>query len=365
MAAAQTVKIAVLGAANRFTELVRVFVRNAYRGILVEADQAEVCIIDLDAYGAMKLLQDQRQRHPDRPVIALSLHEPEDKGVTWVKKPFGIEDLRQALECACAPKVKQVVWQETKGLVHRAAAGVGKKSQLNPRLVHPNWGRDADSQYNPADYLQGWLTKAYRQAKLTGIAIGLETGWEPILVYPKLNKIWTSGDDKKLYAFCQVPLKTFARLNGKPVDTPVTIRPEPAAAIAELPKPLQAMDAFLWKVAWWSSGGRLPFGLAPDQPLRLKHWPNLTRYLCPTYAVRLCALLFNRPVTPLEAAELLAIKPAEVFACLSAASALGLIEQVTSTAQPYVVPSAPAKNPGLLRRILQRLVGGKTGYGTV
>ncbi|MFN3920513.1 MAG: hypothetical protein ACK4JF_09550 [Methylohalobius sp.] len=349
-------KIAVLGS-GRFVEIVRAFVRKTYgEGALVENEQAEVGIVDLDAYGAHKQLADWRQRHPEQPVIALSLRDPEDKGVIWVKKPFTAEDLAQILQRVCAPKTKLVIQKEESGSVHSAAIGVAKKDKNEILHVRHNWAEDSNSHYNPADYLQGQLTKAYRQATLTGIVVRLETGWEPILVFPKLKKVWTNGNDKKLHAFCRVPLKTFARLNGNSVE--VAIKPEPEAAFIEPPRPLQPMDAFLWKVAWWSSGGRLPFGFAPDRPLRLTRWPNLTRYLCPPYAVRLCALFHQKALAPYKAAELLGLTPGEVFAFLSAAGALGLVEQVTASTLSRAEPPPPAKNLGFLRRILQRLVKG-------
>lgn len=353
-------KIAVLGSGTKFLEIVRAFVRRSCGdGALVEAEQAEAAIIDLDAYEGYKWLESWRRHNPERPVIVLSLRDPEDESVVWVKKPFSMEDLTQALERACAPRTKLVIGhREENDSVHRAAAGLTEKNKKETLYARHNWAENPNRQYNPADYLQGWLVKAYRQAMLTGIVLRLETGWEPILVFPKVKKIWTSGDDKMLHAFCRVPLKTFARFNGHAAASNVAIKPQPEAAFSELPRPLQAMDAFLWKAAWWSSGGRLPFGLAPDQPVRLKRWPNLTRYLCPPYAVRISAFLFQKTVTPLKAAELLGLAPGEVFAFLSAASALGLVEQVVEPSQPREESAQTIRNVGLLRRIWQRLVKG-------
>lgn len=355
MAAEQAVKIAVLGPVTRFTDIVRAFIRKNYRdGILVEAEQAEVCIIDLDAYGAAELLQDQRQRYPERPVIALSLRDSGGDGVIWLKKPFQADELAQALDRVRArkPPVKLVLGERTGGSLHQAAAGVAGKHRTCTRY---GWADAPAGDYNPADYLQGLMIKAYRQATLTGIALRLETGWEPILVFPKVRRVWVSADDNKLHAFCRLPLKTFARLNGNAEAHPIGIHPEPSAAFLDPPEPLQAMDAFLWKVAWWNSGGRLPVGIQATLPVRLKHWPNLSRYLCSPHAVRICALLFQKPMSPLDAAELLGVAPADVFAFLSAASALGLVEQLRAQAQVHPEPPAPSQHSGLLRRILQRL----------
>ncbi len=349
-------KIAVLGSDNRFAEIVRAFVRKTYGdGALVEAEHAEVGLIDLDAYGAGQWLADWRRLHPDRPVLVLSLRDPEDEGLVWLKKPLQIKDLTAALEGLCAPKTKVVVREDSGGAIHQAASAVGSKRQVEGIRVRHHWADDFEY-YNPADYLQGYLTTAYRQAMLTGITVRLETGWEPILVFPKLRKIWTSGDDKRLYACCRVPVKAFARLGGS------TVRLQPEPAFSKLPEPLQAMDAFLWKVALWNSGGRLPFGLLPDQLLRLKRWPNLTRYVHPLQALRVCALLMQKPVSPQQAAELLNLPSGEVFGLISAAWALGLVEQQAVQAEPEPSMASQRKpesrKTGFLQRILQRLVTG-------
>ncbi len=351
-----SVKIAVLGSGSRFAEIVRAFVRRTYGdGALVEAEHAEVGLIDLDAYGAGQWLADWRRLHPERPVLALSLRDPEDEGLVWLKKPLQIEALTAALERLCAPKTKVVVRKDSSGAIHLAASAVGSKSQAEGIRVRHHWADEVEH-YNPADYLQGYLTTAYRQATLTGITVRLETGWEPIVVFPKLQKIWTSGDDKKLHAFCRVPVKAFARLGGSSVH----LKPEPA--FGKLPEPLEAMDAFLWKVALWNSGGRLPFGVAPNLPLCLKRWPNLTRYVHPPQALRVCALLMQKPVSPHRAAELLGLPPVEVFGLISAAWALGLVEQqvVQAEAEPSTAfkPKPESQKTGFLRRILQRLVTG-------
>jgi hypothetical protein len=349
-------KIAVLGT-GRLTDMVRAFLRTGYHdGVLVEAEQAEVGLIDLDAYGAQKLVEDWRERYPNRPVIALSLQDPQREGVIWLKKPLRAEELVQALQSVAPPKTKVIVREQPSGSVAQAAAGIAAQNRPSGTRLRRNWAEDAADHYNPADYLQGYLAKAYHQATVAGITVCLETGWEPIIVYPKRKSIWVGGDDKQLHAFCRLPLKTFMRLNRE--ARTVNIRPAPEAELAAPPGPLQPMEAFLWKVAWWNSGGRLPVGLNADQPVRLKRWPNLTRWLCPPEAVRLSALLFQRPLTPARAVELLEVTPAEVFGFVSAASAVGLIELVTISRQEEVKPQPLPKNPSLLRRILQRLVGG-------
>ncbi|GAB4358956.1 MAG: hypothetical protein Kow0060_13250 [Methylohalobius crimeensis] len=358
--AAERLKIAVLGSAGKFPDIIRAFIRKYYRaGILVEPSLADVCIVDLDAYEGKSLLQDLRRQYPDRQVIALSLRDLDAEKVIRVKKPLQANDLIQSLEKVRTERnsTKLVVKEETDEQLSQAATGVGEKHRADPAYIRYGWAGESDgTHYKPADYLQGLLTRAYRQSSLTGIAVRVETGWEPIFIFPKARKVWINVDDKKLHAFCRVPLKVFAALHGdKTMASSIGIHPEPVVDLRDFPEPLQPMNAFLWKVAWWNSGGRLPEAFQPSSPVRLKHWPNLTRCAGPPDSVRISALLVQQSVSPLRAAKLLGVAPNTVFGLVSAAAALNLIERLREPDPVQKESAAPVRHAGLLQRILQRL----------
>jgi hypothetical protein len=87
------------------------------------------------------------------------------------------------------------------------------------------------------------------------------------------------------------------------------------------------LEAFLWKLACWTSMGRYPKGLDHTKPVYLKNWPNFTRLLVTPHALRIAALLVQHPRTMGDVAQKLNIKPQYVFIFISAACAIGLAGQ--------------------------------------
>ncbi len=361
----QALKINIPGSNNTLVTIVKAFVRQRYN--LVEDDQADICIIDLDAYKANSLLDEIRKQHPVRPIIGLSLNEVAHDNIVFLKKPFRPDDLTQVLDQVSLkinqPKV--IVADKIVGSIHRAATAVIEKSaDKNRHVAHHGVTNRSDSvHYNPAEFLQGALINAYCQSIDTGITHRMEAWWNPIIIFPKIKKVWVDADDKNLQAFCRLPLKTFARYQAhdRDVANEVKIQPEPMLNTDDCPGSLQSMDAFLWKVAWWNAGGQLPFGIEHDRPIQLKYWPNITRYLCPDHVVQMCAILYQRPVSPLQVSEVLNIEHKEVYGFISAAHALGLINSIedqpmkSSRLSESTKPVAKRHNVGLLRRILSRI----------
>ncbi|MEE9426382.1 MAG: hypothetical protein V3V18_15600 [Methylococcales bacterium] len=365
MNAEQTLQISIPESKSQLIKVVRVFIRKRYR--LVENDQANVTIVDCDAYEARSMLDDLRQQYPDRTIIGLSVSDQQDDSVIHVQKPFSQDDLIQALDKASETvnPSKIVVGEKMGGSIHQAASAVSDKQADNDRQVARNGisTRTNAAQYNPADYLQEALKTAYNKSRKAGFNLRLDVWWQPIIIFPSMGKVWVDADDQKLQAFCRLPLKTFARHHSQEAQrsTEIKISPEPMFNTNKLSGSLQAMDAFLWKVAWWNAGGQLPLGITERQLIKLKSWPNITRFLCPDHAVQICALLFHAPVSPLRIAEILDIESKEVYGLISAANALGLIETIQNQSITPVKPSASSvsstanrPNTGLLRRILSR-----------
>ena len=368
MSTEQTLQISVPESNSQLIKIVRAFIRKRYR--LVENEQADVSIIDVDTYQAKSLLDNLRQQYPDRPMIGLSIlpiEDHQDEHIIHVKKPFTQDELTQAVDQArgALNPTKIVVGKEMGGSIHQAANAVSDKTEVKDRQVARNGisSRTNTTYYNPAEYLQGALKVAYSKSKTAGFNLRLDAWWKPIVIFPKTRQVWVDADDQKLQAFCRLPLKTFARHESQESQNAAEIKisPEPMFNMDKFSGSLQSMDAFLWKVAWWNAGGQLPQGIKESQLLKLKSWPNITRFLCPDHAVQICALLFNTPISPLRISELLDIERKEVYGFISAANALGLIdttenqsakpEKASTNQQPSATKPA---NTGLLRRILSR-----------
>ncbi len=372
-------KIAILGPRTRCHDLLTQFVEHNYRpGRLVDPSLADVCIIDLDGFDSEKLLQNQQQHKPEQTMIVLALNEPEQKGCIWVKKPLQSRQLIETLEkirhyCgkekADAVRVSHVTDENT-GL-NQAARRLATKHKANHKAINTVSASKA-KYYEPVEYLQGILIKAYRQAVTTGISLRIDTGWEPIFIYPHRRLVWVDADDKKLQAFCHLSMRKFAQLTGELASGP-SITPEPKADIYALPSGCQSMEAFLWKVSWWNSAGRLPRGVKASHPVRLKRWPNLTRLWCPNSALQVASLLYQSGISPKAAVTVLELPPVDVYSFISAARAIGLIESLEErrSDSPADIrtgeerrfdkrpkPESAVSSGGFLGRILRSLRGG-------
>jgi hypothetical protein len=218
------------------------------------------------------------------------------------------------------------------------------------------------AQYNPQRYLQGYLQSACKTAITRNSVVRLNTGWKPITIFPQTREIWVDADEQQLRSFCLVPVHSISDLGFTDSEAAVmTISPLSAFIMKEdeydMSK-MQRMDALIWKVALWTSAGRVPEDIDLNRPVYLRHWPNFTRLLVFPNAMRIAALLGEQPRSLLEVAETLRIRQQYVFAFFSAARALGLADQATRQSENLIAPppAEPKKNSGLLKKILERLL---------
>lgn len=214
----------------------------------------------------------------------------------------------------------------------------------------------SESSYCPRDYYQGYVSATFKVAKTKGRVLQLNSSWKPLLIFPRRNEVWLDADDQQLRAFSSVELNkaTGVKLGVSAANL----------ELIDVKKKLERfydMDAFIWKLAIWTSRGRYPEIIDVKRPVFLLRWPNFTRSIITPHALRMTALLVHEPKTMLSIAEGLQIKPQYVFAFVSGAYALGLVRQPMKTAEEEeeMVVARPVvispKKKGLLSRILSRL----------
>jgi hypothetical protein len=218
------------------------------------------------------------------------------------------------------------------------------------------------AQYDPKRYLQGYLQSACKTALTKNCVLRLNTGWKTITIFPQSREIWVDADDHQLRSFCLVPVHSISELGFSETGSEImTISPASSVKLKEDgrdPSKVQRMDALIWKVALWTSAGRIPDDIDLNRPVYLRNWPNFTRLLVFPHAIRIAALLSEQPRSLFNVAETLNIRQQYVFAFFSAARALGLADQTVRQSENLIAPPAiePKKNAGLLRKILQRLL---------
>jgi hypothetical protein len=359
--------------------------------VVVEDIDAEVDIVDIDFPSGKDALNKLKERGLLRPVIVLSREEAKSDDLIYVEKP-----IRLSIMLAAFDQAKAVI--EAKGLTKpspppatsaetiqsaKAENDAGAKKQITdsnerkktakhktamqldesgfstfigivPGIDFNDKEQVLKAAYSPKNYFQGYVLSAFKVSKEKNRMLQLNSTWKPLLIFPHSHEVWLDADDKQLRAFASLEMNkaTGAKLTITAID------PTTSSVDGKLDR-FQDMDAFIWKLAIWTSKGRYPQAIDINRPIYIKHWPNFTRSLITPHALRITALLINGPRTMLNITEALKVKPQYVFVFVSAAYALGLVGQAERRADELFVPPAviPVKkeSKGLLSKILGKL----------
>ena len=270
------------------------------------------------------------------------------------------EDSEQSLEVDEKQELKTFVSdiERKKTSKHQTARRLDEKSFID--YIGDLDGIDVDDPkqfskafYNPNDYFQGFFQSALVGSLKTNQALLLQSSWCPIAVFPNTREVWLDARDSELNTFAEI------KLRHKTIETKITVTP-----INSLPMNLgyaldkfQNVDAFIWKLACWTSKGRYPQEIDYQLPVYLRNWPNFSRLLITPHALRIAALLIQGPRTMGNVAQMLNIKPKYVFVFISAANAIGLAGQARRITDSLIEPREikPSKGQGLLGRIMSKL----------
>jgi hypothetical protein len=164
--------------------------------------------------------------------------------------------------------------------------------------------------------------------------------------------IWLDADDKQLMAFAGIAI-------NKESSFSIDLIPVNLASwmINKDLSRFQSMEAFVWKLAIWTSKGRFPDVIDIHKQIYLKRWPNFTRLVVTPHALRIAALLMQGPRSMLNIASALNINPKFVFVFVSACYTMDLMGQVQRKSDELIVPEKiePSKKQGLFSKILNKL----------
>lgn len=362
--------------------------------VVVEDIDAEVDIIDADFPAGKEALQKIREKNLPRPIIVLSREDAKLEGVLFVEKPIRLsamvaafaqaksiieaKGLTKPLPAATTTEIAETAKAEQeaesknqrvdleerkKTAKHRTAmqldeSGFSSFIGIISGIDFEDREQVLNASYSPKNYFQGYVLSAVKVAKEKNRMLQLNSNWKPLLIFPHSHEVWLDADDKQLRAFASLEMNkaTGAKLTITAVD------PATSGAGANLER-FQDMDAFVWKLAIWTSKGRYPKAIDINRPIFIKHWPNFTRSLITPHALRITALLINGPRTMLNLSEVLNVKPQYVFVFVSAAYALGLVGQAERKTDELLAPPPPAPvkkdSKGLLNKILGKLRASK------
>jgi hypothetical protein len=355
---------------------------------LVDEKDADMCILDLDSISGKKLLQQQRERHPNRPLIVLSVHDAHIDDVSLLRKPLSgdllkntIDELMTVLaqqfttEDEALPITEEIIlsspaYQErwelnctiSQNTTNRRRNSLPDAS-TQARMIRGSCGSDksieldkphqsGDLYYDPSTLFQQVLKNAIDQCReeTRPLKLNLSDG-KYIALLPEANIALTNLSDSKLRPRCFIPLRQLQVRTDYPDGSE-------AELFRNNKETFQDMDGLLWKVSLWSARGRLPHGTDIDATITLRQWPNLTRLLTIPQFLRIAALWVKTPSTLSKTTALLNIEARYVCAFFSACYALGLSQVMSMTGDEAITEpglQSTAAPKSFLRRILQRL----------
>jgi hypothetical protein len=384
-------RLAFQGMDERTVKLFRMFLQGPCRKqaeLVGDGQAADACLIDMDMQRAIDLLERERKIHPDRVLILLALNDctssPEE---VFVKKPVQTENMLQAIRRVreilesrrsreaettgtnphTIPLRTVTTAEKSEGSVSKVAALLDEQSFLSYLGVRDdidpaNPQQAAAVYYDPREYLQGSFESACELALSRQQALRVETPWKPLVVFPQTRRLWIDADEAQLRAACGIRINNLAQMDigGSRAQTvkDLKVTPIDPAETRLNPERLIPLDAFLWKMAIWTSKGKIPADISLEHEIVLKHWPNLTRFLLIPHTMRIAALLCQGSHTLCEVAQSLGIRQQYVFAFISAAHALGLIEQRPKRQTDRVEAPPPRPEPeriSFLGRLLKHL----------
>ena len=362
----QAVKVAIVGMDARSSNALALAFKHRARGFCLIVDsvaQADGVLFDMDAAGAAAAWESIQEKHPAIPKIVISREAVEMPGASYLSKPLSVNSLVDTIA-----KVTGREFDPNANFAQPVASS-GVASTLNKRIdenAPSNQNTRAKQRfvtdmqalyYNREAFMEGLLIRAVSDARKKQQAVRIQCfGDTTLLLSPAEGRIYTNISDGTLRNLSIIPLK---EQNISESDL-VWLDAGKAAMLAKSEALKSAdLDCFLWDLSVMTSRGRIPHGESIDQPVYLKHWPNLTRYRPVPEAMRIAGLWVKQPTTLLKLFDLLEIPFEHVLTFYSAASAVGLAGAGNRRADSLVDSEGPShsENRGLFGSILKRLSG--------
>ncbi len=368
-----SIKVALVGVEARSRRILTRLIASAEAPNceIVDYESADVIVVDRDGELAERELLALYQ-HASVPVIVLSEAPVQGENITWVIKPVQANILLQSIWKLAQQRRRQTLQQRRETILagsrrvrrevkyqlqHRPTAqtasiaakagklddsgvlycgSVDESRYLLPRLPD-------DLFYDPQVHLQSVIQAVINEAQRRERVVAIRGLGRDIVIFDQGKLLATDLSDYQL-----------RRIAASPVDRKLLaflLLRESSIDMATLRQRAQRTDAVLWKVALWSSRGRLPAGADLDKPISIMAWPNLTRLALFPHAVQLAALWHRQAISMRATAALLNISYRYIFSFYAACLQLGLIRQ---HARPIVFQPPKSQQPdqGLLGKVL-------------
>jgi hypothetical protein len=306
---------------------------------IVAQEDAEIALIDGDSAMAQIAMAEWRRLRPFAPTLVLSLHPgPDTELLKHLRRPLDVAKLVEAL------KALRAAARRTTGLRHEP----GRRLSLVP----PNPGFAAAETETrdyfglaedlPADLLRDATTSAdysggtlqlYFDPEVQLLGLLRRAG---DLARKGGRPVQINGLQGRLAVLPDEPLRVCSSLSETALrelccgamfsETLVVVQTH-----AVSPQDYCSdFDELLWKLALWTSRGRLPRGTDPAAAVRLRRAPDFPRFLVTPHAASICRLWLEKAVGLVESAACLRVPQRYVFALYCACLMLELLEPAAS-----------------------------------
>ena len=383
--------IAILGMNPRNTSTFAYFIKKHGADFLkVSAiNDADVCIVDFDVQEGVK--QWQLSQLNLKPAIILAATDPDKSNAIWVKKPVDTAAMTTAINA-----LKELMHANNKGLLtvaqevteialhaddllkqntavldetakvkksmgyqhdfkdlHSPSLNLSQKSiihccglQVDADSSSPDFRKQVS--YDPSLTLLASIAKARALAREKNRIVELRGGRESLVIMPGGESVFVDLDSHLIRHICAASLQTHPKIKVLAISLSECEQRYPSKH-----RNMHQVNTLLWQVALWSARGRLPNTIAPEQAVKILHWPNFTRLTITPHAIAITSILLKESLSPVDLAAQLQIPQRYVFAFIAAAASSGLIEQADVKSRPVKV--SWRKPQGLLNSILRSL----------
>lgn len=356
-------KVCLMGMNERMLNMLTMFLNDSSKDWceIVSDGSHEIVIIDMDSMDSSRVWMDLR-RNFHGPAIVLSVGKRDLVNAYWVAKPLKPEQFKQALEQAkryilesgnqpkTAPSHQPLPRPQgatTQAVESKAPLGAGAATGMSEQMDERSQAccgdmadevyldpRQRDKLYSDwAHSLLRFVHEAMRMTAKGGVVSFQGLAGKPLYVSAAENFVSTPIPEAIFRSLC-------VRSEDSRAITLVLEDKTPAEIGPSEDQRMRRLDNLLWKVALWSSRGRLQQGLSVDAPVRLRAWPNIPRLMTVPHSLRIAALWARQPTSLMDTARKLGVPHRYVFSFFCACNAFDLVEQLGEHASPRVTQSA-------------------------
>lgn len=360
---------------------------------VIEINPSTIIVVDYDNMAAKEQWQVMNDQQRSRSIIVAQNH-PSLDGCFYVDKPVTGQHLKQAIKQILKSKpqkkkqsVKAVL--ATSNSIEKTDTDAAQEAQteldsnipdkkndkgykkainrqalssvqLSKKEINQCCGQQADVDLNdpnastwvrfhPERTLIAPLKKAREIAIEQQCYVELEAIQTSIVVLPGGDEIYIDIDNRIIRHLCAMPLQKVPQIHQFKYS-----QVEFQERYPEYRKNNHNSEEVLWKMALWTSHGRLPAEFNIEQKMHLQSWPNLTRLQRTPHAIQIVAMLNQQAVSVRELLERLPIAQRYIFAVISACHINDLLE-IQTVKEETTIRKVEKKAQGIIASILRSL----------